>query len=193
MDSAINIYHCYIFVNSVRVIFIFIISYLLPRWVQISSLILFKLFVAIPFAFYPNNYSFISYQYDHWYRTSWHITTQLINYDDVIMGTMASQITSLTIVYSTVNSGADQSNYQSSSSLAFEWGIHREPENSPHKWSVMRKMFPFDDVIMFLKLFDIVLSNTTNVPYLSCRFTFVTTWDLALRCQFSSTDIPRPS
>ena len=27
-------------------------------------------------------------------------------------------------------------------------GIHRGPVNSPHKWPVMRKMFPFDDVIM---------------------------------------------
>ena len=64
------------------------------------------------------------------------------------MGTMVSQITSLTIVYSTVYSGADQSKYQSSASLAFVWGIHRGPLNSPHKWLVTRKMFPFDDVIM---------------------------------------------
>ena len=28
-------------------------------------------------------------------------------------------------------------------------GIHRRPVNSPHKWLVTRKMFPFDDVIMF--------------------------------------------
>ena len=47
------------------------------------------------------------------------------HYDDVIMGMMASQITSLTIVYSTVYSGADQSKHQSSASLAFVWGIHR--------------------------------------------------------------------
>ena len=70
-------------------------------------------------------------------------------YDDVIMGAMASQITSLTIVYSAVYSGADQSKHQSSASLAFVWGIHRGPVNSPHKWPVTRKMFPFDDVIMF--------------------------------------------
>ena len=74
------------------------------------------------------------------------------HYDDVIMGTMASQITSLTIVYSTVNSGADQSKHQSSASLAFVWGIHRGPVNSPHKWPVTRKMFPFDGVIMSLHL-----------------------------------------
>ena len=64
--------------------------------------------------------------------------------DDVIMGAMASQITSPTIVYSTVYSGADQSKHQSSASLAFVWG----PVNSPHKWPVTRKMVPFDDVIM---------------------------------------------
>ena len=53
------------------------------------------------------------------------------------------------IVYSTVHSGADQRKYQSPASLAFVWGIHRWPVNSPHKWPVTRKMFPFDDVIMF--------------------------------------------
>ena len=41
------------------------------------------------------------------------------------MGTMASQITGLTVVYSTVHSGADQRKHQSSASLAFVWGIHR--------------------------------------------------------------------
>ena len=70
------------------------------------------------------------------------------HYDDVIMGTIASQSTSLTTVYLTVCSGADQSKHQSSASLAFVWGIHRRPVNSPHKWPVTRKMFPFDDVIM---------------------------------------------
>ena len=64
------------------------------------------------------------------------------------MDAIASQITSLTIVYSTFHSGADQSKHQSSASLAFVWGIHRGPVNSPHKWPVTRKMFPFDDVIM---------------------------------------------
>ena len=47
------------------------------------------------------------------------------------MGTMASQITSLTIVYSAVYSGADQSKHQSSASLAFVWGIHRGPGEFP--------------------------------------------------------------
>ena len=69
-------------------------------------------------------------------------------YGDIIMGAMASQITNLTIIYSTVYSGADQRKHQSSASLAFVRGIHRWPVNSPHKWPVTRKMFPFDDVIM---------------------------------------------
>ena len=39
------------------------------------------------------------------------------------MGTIASQITRFTIVYSTVYSGADQRKYQSSPSLAFVRGF----------------------------------------------------------------------
>ena len=64
------------------------------------------------------------------------------------MATIASQITSLTIVHSAVYSDADQRKHQSSASLAFVRGIHRGPVNSPHKWPVTWKMFPFDDIIM---------------------------------------------
>ena len=73
--------------------------------------------------------------------TYWH-------YNDVTMSAMASQITNLTIVYSTICLGTDQRKHQSSVSLAFARGIHRRPMNSPHKGPVTRKMFPFDDVIM---------------------------------------------
>ena len=66
------------------------------------------------------------------------------------MTTIASQITSLTVIYSTVYSDADQRKHQSSASLAFVRGIHRRQVNSPHKWPVTRKMFPFDDVIKYL-------------------------------------------
>ena len=64
------------------------------------------------------------------------------------MGSITSQITSPSNVYSTAHSGADQRKHQSSASLAFVQGIHRGPVNSPHKWPVTRKMFPFDDAIM---------------------------------------------
>ena len=92
--------------------------------------------------------------YWHWSSTiapvlvNQHCGIRLNHYDDVIMSAIASQITSLTIAYSTVYSGADQRKHQSSASLAFVWGIHRGPVNSPHKWPVTRKMFPFDDDIM---------------------------------------------
>ena len=74
------------------------------------------------------------------------IGTGAIHYNDVIMGAMASQVTSLTILCSTVYSGADQSKHQSSASLAFVRGIHRWPVNSLYKGPVTWKMLPFDDV-----------------------------------------------
>ena len=58
------------------------------------------------------------------------------------MSVLATQITSLTIVYSTAYSGADQRQHQSSASLAFVSGIYRWPVNSPHKGPpVTRKIF----------------------------------------------------
>ena len=60
------------------------------------------------------------------------------------MSAMVSQITGVSIAYSTVCSGADKS----SVSLAFVGGIRRWPANSPHKGPVTRTMFPFDDVII---------------------------------------------
>ena len=55
------------------------------------------------------------------------------------MCAVTSQISSLTIVYSTVYSDADQRKHKKSVSLAL---------NSPHKWPVTQRMFPFDDVII---------------------------------------------
>ena len=63
------------------------------------------------------------------------------HYSNVIMDVMVSQITSLTIVYSTVYSGADHGKYQSSTPLAFVRGIHWSQGNSPHKRPVTRKCF----------------------------------------------------
>ena len=78
----------------------------------------------------------------------WLNTDMVDHYGDVIIGAIASQITNLTIIYSTVHSDGDQRKHHSSTSLAFVRGIHRELVNSPHKWPVTRQMFPFDDVIM---------------------------------------------
>ena len=69
------------------------------------------------------------------------------NHLDVIMSTMASQITSLTSVYSTIYLGADHREHQSSASLAFLREIHQWPVNSRTKGSGAEKN-SFDDVIM---------------------------------------------
>ena len=52
--------------------------------------------------------------------------------------------------------------HQSSASLAFVRGIHRGPVNSPHKWPVKRKMFPFDDV--FMKVRIVVVNWGMHLP-----------------------------
>ena len=76
--------------------------------------------------------------YTHGHNSKYkRLNINISHYSDAIMGAMASQITSLTIVYS----GADQRKHQSSMSLSFERGIHRWPATSPHKWPVIWKMF----------------------------------------------------
>ena len=100
-------------------------------------------------------------QYQHWLTCShstlkmdteeWHFHIHLVNliesvcrflyYNDDVMGAMASQITSLTIVYSVVYSGENQRKHQSSASLSFVRGIHQWPVNSPHKEPVTWKCF----------------------------------------------------
>ena len=73
----------------------------------------------------------------HWLRWGLKDMTYVYfyHYNDVIISVMVSQITRLTIVFSTVYSSADQRK-------------HRWPVNSPHKKPVMSKMLPFDDVII---------------------------------------------
>ena len=65
----------------------------------------------------------------------WLRSSRFNHYCDVRMDTMASQITSLTIVYSTVHAGADQRNIKAPR----HWLLSRSPVNSPHKWPVTRK------------------------------------------------------
>ena len=89
----------------------------------------------------------------------------ITHYNGVIMGAIASQITSIMIVYSIVYSDANQRKHQSSASLAFVRGIHRRPVNSPYKWPVTRKMFPFDDVVMPVKT-SLLIDWRTEKPVL---------------------------
>ena len=98
------------------------------------------------------------------------------------MRAMASQITNLTIAYSTVYSGTDQRKIQSSASLAFVRGIHRWPVNSPHKGPVSRKIFPFDDVIMGQ---DMAFGSDGGVAYslLWCELTTSVDFPYLSRCK----------
>ena len=97
------------------------------------------------------NVSFLRLHCSCWWCQGFH-------YSKVIMNAMASQITGASMVCSTVCSGADQREHQSSASLAFVRGIHRCPVNSPHKRPVTRKMFPFDDVTIPHKHSDVSMS-----------------------------------
>ena len=101
------------------------------------------------------------------------------HYSDVIMGAIASQITSLTIVYSTVYSGADQRKLQSSRHRPFVWWINRGPVNSPHKGPVTWKKFLFDDAIMALlalceKLIFVICDELKQIGMHTCCSWFQT-------------------
>ena len=86
------------------------------------------------------------------------------------------------LVFSTVYTGADQIKHQSSASLAFVWEIHRSPVNSPHKWPVTQKMFPFDDVTMVLSLWFSIVKPSLKLGHvwLITLQTFTWMWLLAL-------------
>ena len=135
------------------------------RWTGVIVLFLFRFHkqwqyqwhTVTPFSSMPDFFSTLTLKLMCLIPYSIPPTTSYPHYGDVTMGAITSQITSLMIVYSTVYSGADQSKHQSSASLTFVWEIHRGPVNFPHKWPVMRKMFPFDDVIMInIKLHCVV-------------------------------------
>ena len=70
------------------------------------------------------------------------------HYSDVIMGAMASQITSALSVYSIVCSGVDQRKHQSSPSLTYVRGIHWWPVAGEFPSQRASKMFPFHDVFI---------------------------------------------
>ena len=85
------------------------------------------------------------------------------HYSDVILIAVVFQIIGVSIVCSSVCS--DQRKHQSSASLVFVRGKHRWPLDSRHKRPVLRKMFPFDDVIVytrfvFLFLWTMMISDT---------------------------------
>ena len=83
-----------------------------------------------------------------------HLTFQMFtllqkyHYNDVLMSTMASQITGISIVQPFVQAQIKE-NIKPPRHWLFEW-IHRWPVDSPHKGWVMVKIFTFDEVIMMI-------------------------------------------
>ena len=105
-------------------------------------------------------------------------------YSDVIMTTMASQINSLTVVYSTVYSDADQRKHQSSASLAFVWGIHRGRWIPAQRASYAENV-PFDDVIrVSLPQFELQ-RRLAVIP--NCRCNHILIWHIRARVNTSRT------
>ena len=90
-------------------------------------------------------------------------TTWKCHYSDVIISGVASQITGVSVAYSTVCSGVDQRNHRRSASRAFMRGIHRSSVNSPPKGPVARRMFQSDIVTMVVShfvSFQVVICQT---------------------------------
>ena len=83
------------------------------------------------------------------------------------MSAVASQITSLTIVYSTVYISDKKSIKLRVTGLCVRW-----PVNSPHKWPVTWKKFPFDDVIMWELECGQVSHDTLKGVRLTLGFSF---------------------
>ena len=105
------------------------------------------------------------------------------HHSDVIMSAMASQITGISIVCSTVCSGVDQWKLQCSASLAFVRGIHRWLLNSPHKGPVTQKMFPFnlgDSCVTYSNFWDsctlLYASNNVQVFVVENLLTLFPNW-----------------
>ena len=113
-----------------------------------------------------------------WSPGSWRRqgTRDPFHYDDVIMGAMASQITSPAIVYSTVYSDADQRKHQNSVSLAFVRGIHRRPVNFPHNGQKRGKFFHFMTSSCYKHNFTEIKAGISNHAhfYVECKYSAMT-------------------
>ena len=112
-------------------------------------------FALFPFYCSPDTFPSLTSQwtpllFDGQYQCmGWSFCQELpSHYSEVIINKMATLITTILILYSTVCSGTDQRKCQIFMVLAFVRGLHWWPVKSPHKRPVMQKMFPFDVVII---------------------------------------------
>ena len=102
--------------------------------------------------------------------------------NDFRIGAMASQITGVSIVWSTVCSGAEQQQQQQKIKAPRHWG---ESMDSNNKGPVTRRMLPFDDVIMVITVPADVVQNLSCLHHniSAYRWFCVTLLDLTTSSQ----------
>ena len=103
-------------------------------------------------------------------QRSCNIQDEISHYSDVIIRALASQITVILMVCSTICSGADQRKHQSSALLAFVRGVHRWPVNPLHKGPVTRKCFhlmtsSWQILVCRFELCCLITENTFHLFY----------------------------
>ena len=108
------------------------------------------------------------------------------HYNDVIMTTIASQITSLTVVYSIVYSGADQRQHESSASLAFVWGIHRD------RWFPAQRTSNAENVSIWWRHQDWHLSRHCHAITCEHRIDIPTSVSNTVRCLYNAVSFLNP-
>ena len=96
------------------------------------------------------------------------------------MSAIGSQITGVSIVFSTVCSSADHRKHHSSVSLAFGEGNKPMTGGSPQRGPVTRNMFLFDDVIMSSKVFSWIRSGAIAKEVLMDLILITCAWRLHL-------------
>ena len=116
------------------------------------------------------------------------VSIDINHYVDDIMGAMASQITSLALVYSTVYSGRDQRKHQSFGSLGFCAG------NSPETGEFPAQMASnAENVSIWWRHYDGVVLRTLSIPEplptgkyqtLGCNYHFARLYNLDNRYFF---------
>ena len=159
--------HEYVFKMYIRILLIRIIRNMvwnMVEWKNIYATSIATTKVSSYDTFTTTDWHFPGDHYKEWRLigfTYW-IRLAIFHYSDVIMSTMASQITGVSIVYSPFSSGGDKKNIKAPGHWPLLGGNHRWPVNSPHKWPVTRKMFPSDDVIMLWSQFSSACDSHLN-------------------------------
>ena len=115
------------------------------------------------------------------------IAVVVIHYNDIIVSVMASQITSLTIVYLTVYSGTDQIKHQNSTSLAFMRGFPTQKPSNTQNISIWWSQYQKQKYLLFITITKNTYMNETYalpanwleyMPYISVKL--IKSWESIL-------------